>query len=444
MASSDNLDISTGAIASSSRVSNLLKTDSSILLERSSTSDQPSIAQARKHLNILQSLAGSFEGCESSRTTCEDTHDQFVLPQSECGQTSSFSGRVVSFIDADSNQPSSTVLLSSTIPELFDENAAIDVALPATQAKQEQASLNATSDKLISQNSDSQNTRTVDFNIPKNLTLGDWFKMAGQEAAGEEANDLFSTNQSTKIFRTSEEAHVDQNIDREEANKATKVDFVQGGSRKPHNHMIEIKKLAEGWTRQDESSMTIGELYLAFKCPEKLVLEYEFEQFVFSNSTNPHDQVTSGQLMGKVDPPADRVTVIRENPSKNTLIFKLLTAASLSLAHIERQKLEQQHKLHDQPGTKMKRRKGPSNPNTIKYLKRDELQSSDLPIKQPEGNRLDSTAHRADNNNYISSINDRSQGQTMTLHDIEATNQRVEEALKQLQPTRLSVFRRAR
>jgi len=34
---------------------------------------------------------------------------------------------------------------------------------------------------------------------------------------------------------------------------------------KPHNHMIEIKKLAEGWTRQDESSMTIGELYLAFK-----------------------------------------------------------------------------------------------------------------------------------------------------------------------------------
>jgi len=443
MASSDNLDISTGAIASSSRVSNLLKTDSSILLERSSTSDQPSIAQARKHLNILQSLAGSFEGCESSRTTCEDTHDQFVLPQSECGQTSSFSGRVVSFIDADSNQPSSTVLLSSTIPELFDENAAIDVALPATQAKQEQASLNATSDKLISQNSDSQNTRTVDFNIPKNLTLGDWFKMAGQEAAGEEANDLFSTNQSTKIFRTSEEAHVDQNIDREEANKATKVDFVQGGSMKPHNHMIEIKKLAQGWTRQDESSMTIGELYLAFKCPGKLVLEYEFEQFVFSNSTNPDDQVTSGQLMEKAGSPADRVTVVRE-PTKNTLIFKLLTAASLSLAHIDGQKLEQQHKLHDQPGTKLKRRKGPSKPNTIKYLKRDKLQASNLPIKQPEGNHLDNTAHRADNNDYISSINHRSQGQTMTLHDIEATNQRVEEALKQLQPTRLSVFRRAR
>jgi len=77
----------------------------------------------------------------------------------------------------------------------------------------------------------------------------------------------------------------------------------------------------------------------------------------------------------------------------------------------------------------LKRREGPINPNTIKYLKRDELQSSNLPIKQLEGNRLDNTAHRADNNNYISSINDRSQGQTMTLHDIKATDQRVEEAL---------------
>ena len=165
-------------------------------MERSCTSDQPSIAQARKHLNILQSLAGSFEGRESSRTTCEDTHDQFVPPQSECGQPSSFSVRVVSLVDADSNQPSSTVLLNNSMPALFDENAAIDIALPATQAKREQASLDATSDKPISQNSDSLDSRSVDFNIPKNLTLGDWFKMAAREAAGEEANDSFSINQS--------------------------------------------------------------------------------------------------------------------------------------------------------------------------------------------------------------------------------------------------------
>jgi len=223
----------------------------------------------------------------------------------------------------------------------------------------------------------------------------------------------------------------------------TRVDFVQGGSMKPHDHMIEIKKLAEGWTRLDESSMTIGELYLAFKCPEKLVLEYKFEQFVFSNSNNPHDQVTSYQPIERVDLPTDCMTVAQE-PFKDTLIFKLLTAANLSLAHIERQKLELQHKLYSLPGTRLKRRRGPSNPNTIKHLKRDELQSSDLPVQQPEDGRLDKTRHRTSNNNHTSAINDRGQGQTMTLHDIEVTNQRVEEALKQLQPTRLSVFRRAR
>ena len=209
--------------------------------------------------------------------------------------------------------------------------------------------------------------------------------------------------------------------------------------------MIEIEKLADGWTRQDESTMTIGELYLAFKCPEKIVLEYRFEQFT---TKTPEDQINHPTTESSANV---ITTIVPEIPSNNTLIFKLLTTASLSLAHIERQKQEQQHKLHDQPGIKLKRRKGPSNPNTLKYLNRDD--SSALSKASGSGHRLDNERfnnllanQQPHNNNYMSTSNykNQGQGQVMTVHDIEATNQRVEEALKQLQPTRLSVFRRAR
>lgn len=363
--------------------------DSSILLERSSTSDQPSIAQVRKHLNILQSLAGSFEGCENSRTACEDTQDRTLLvpPNTETSR-SSLNNRIVSFADVNSNNPSSSTFKSNCIPALFDEDAAIETNLP-----------NAV------HNSDSQNSKSVDFQIPENLTIGDWIKMTGHHGGGDDANDAFPINQSNDNTE-----NIVETCNKEDSIELckTKVEPANG----PHNHMIDVKKLADGWTKHDESSMTIGELYLAFKCPEKIVLEYEFEQF-------------------KCTP--DSITVIPDTPSNTSFIFKLLTAASLSLAHLECQKQEQQFKLNELTGAKLKRRKGPSNPNTIKYLKRDDTLSTNNLQKGPLG------THEQEGNDK-----NQGQGQTMTLLDIETTNQRVEEALKQLQPTRLSVFRRAR
>ena len=300
--------------------------DSSIILERSCTSDQPSIAKARKHLNFLQSLAGSFEGCENSRTW-EDTPIQ------------------------------STPMV---IPALYDE----DAALPQDFSGNEQPTEGTGPD------SDNQ---SVDFHIPKKMTLIDYFKAK-------------TSDNGVKI--ESDEQKLQQN---KESNQF-----------KPQDHKIEIQKFAEGWTRQDaDSSMTVGELYLAFKCPEKIILEYEFEQFTYEDVCQATSEaINMENLSDKPSQPDSKMSImkIQESPSdSNILIFKLLTAASLSLAHIGRQKQEQQHKLHDQQScSRLKRRKGSG------------------------------------------------QGVPMTLHDIEATNQRVEEALKQLQPTRLSSYRRAR
>lgn len=326
----NNSELSQGAPSTSSRIPLSLTTpDSSILLERSSTSDQAYNGTAQKSINFLARIVGSFEGCENSRTAYEDTQDRSLPSHERSLQTQD---RFLTTQDRS--------LQTLGISALLDEDAALEPTITTSEVQQH--------------NSDS---KSVDFNIPKNVLLGDWLKMSGQE----DANDAFLP-------------------DRSDDNKKDECEFPvnsNGNPPKPQNHMIEIQKLAEGWTRHDEASMTIGELYLAFKCPEKIVLEYKFEQ----------------------------LTSAPENQPDNTLIFKLLTAASLSLAQIERQKQEKV------PAAKLKRRKGPSNPNTVKYLKRD-----------------DSLAPSP----------------AMTPHDIEKTNQRVEEALKQLQPTRLRVYRKNR
>lgn len=337
----DNLDLSQGGMSSSSRLPISLTTpDCSILLERSSTSEQPSIAQARKHLNILQTLAGSFEGCENSRTACEETQDRSNLA-------------------------------------LFDEDAVIVPPVPNKNTQEMIAESHQ--DSIQQQITDSQD-KSVDFHIPKNVTLGAWLGM-NENNGGDDANDAFPANRTSDQAAGNAEDSSEEDMNESSKNKA---ETINENVVKQQNRMIAIQKLAEGWTRRDDSSMTIGELYLAFKCPEKITLEYEFEQFTPSNNTTSQTSA-----------------IVSETSSNRALIFGLLTAASLSLAQIDRSREEQKRieQTGDTTGSKLKRRKGPSN------------------VKG---------------------------GQIMTPHDIEARNQRVEEALRMLQPTRLSVFRRAR
>lgn len=344
------VELSQGALSTGSQRGlplSLTTPDCSLLFERSCTSDLPSIAnQARKHLNILQSLAGTFEGCENSRTACEETRTSYI----DSERTNLFPTKPMEV---------------TTIPALFDEDAAMNTNL------------------------------SVDFHIPKDKTLGDWFKEMNGQGDGDDANDAFPTSEEKEPEIEAIEAPPvsdDNNNDSTTgnnsdttigANSSKQPESSAPNTTKSHNHMIDIQRLAEGWTRKDEPSITIGELYLAFKCPEKIVLEYEFEQIPNDNRDSSPQSTTDVQATNCND----------VNPAHNSVIFKLLTAASLSLAHIERQKQEQQHRLHDQSNAKLKRRKG--------------------------------------------------QGQVRSLQDIEMNNQRVEEALKQLRTTKLT-FKRAR
>lgn len=385
---------SLGATSNNSRLPVSLTTpDASVILERSITSDQPSIAQARKHLNFLQTLAGTFEGCENSRTACEDTQDKSLPGIPHSGDSNLkisvggfSSSRMVSFanINSDCNSSSPNIV----IPALFDENAAIDSVITNSQAKD--CSLQSTQ-IVESQNNhtvDCHKEKSVDFQIPTNVTLGDWFK-SSEDDNGDNASDAFPTNNDQPQTyqmdaQYNDDNHNEMKLSKDESNETKK----HKPNECPQNHIIEIKKIAEGWTRNDQSSMmSIGELYLAFKCPEKIILEYEFESshVKTQRSLDISDHTNYGSQ-------------VLEDPCKNkSLIFRLLTGASLSLAHLERMKQEQQHKLHDQPGVKLnKRRKG-----------------------------------------QLDTIKTQSLAQTMTPHEVETTNQRVEEALKRLQPTRL-------
>lgn len=470
---SDQFELSQSAMSTSSRLPTSLTTpDASLLFEKNNHFDAPSLAQknaCRKNINFMKTLAGSF-GCDNSRTIGEDTQDRlFPAPPQ-------FNELMVNQSSLNCNNahpdPIPSILLNNSIPALFDENAAIEPDLTATtQPSINQLSQQHNLEQKIShltvypnnQISDfaSQNSKSVDsFNVPEGMNLADYFKLKmGATIGGDQVNQAQEGNSESRHLQDPINNESDNHIDGPEAdgemssreevsennNSMEQKSCLQNANLlKPHNHMIEIKKIAEGWTRGDESSITIGELYLALKCPEKIVMEYQFEGDT-SSTANPTEPMETGTT-----------TNFGEN---KTLIFKLLTAASLSLAQIERQKLEQQHKLQEQaPLSKLKRRKGPSNPNTIKYLRREDNQLMLLNNQSlasassgilPEGHEQMQQLHIY-NNNYVNA-GDKSQVQghshqtsVMTTLDIEATNQRVEEALKQLQPTRLSVFRRAR
>lgn len=405
----DNLDTAHTEFINSRLPISLTTPDCSILFEKSCTSDQPSIAQARKHLNLLQSLAGVFDGCESSRTACEDTQDRSLhsimnhIGGSNHATSNHKNGLALQNDEYNpGNHPmevTPTLLAGSIIPALYDEDAALPVSqssqLISTNADHEAGSSHQQS------SFDSQHSKSVEFNLPTNVTLGDYFKMTNEKVSGdnvinndETANDAFpiTINQSdSKVGASSSvETHVEEN--QQESPK----DSIAGAQ----NHLVDIKRLAEGWTRLDDASMTIGELYLALKCPEKIILEYSFEHFTYENNV-PSSENGLDAVLRRQESNHPNVNPVFESPSDDRLIFKLLTAASIALAQIERQKHEQQLKLRDQQQScsKLKRRKvGPG-----------------------------TQSHNA-----------------MTLHDIEATNQRVEEALKQLQPTRLCSYRRAR
>lgn len=425
-----NAELSQGAMSSTSCLPVSLTTpDSSVLLERSITSDQYWQPQIRRGLNLLQTLAGAFEGCENSRTA-EDTQDRSLGLHNDMNQSTS--NHDVS-IPADLEPTQGSLMVNNNIPALFDEDAAIGPMMPTLKD-------NPIENELHNERSE----KSVDYNIPKNCTLGEFFSKGS--VGGDEANDT-----SALVKETSDKCDHNSDFttdlhDKSDSGDNRKAKNPDSNNSKPYNYIIEIEKLADGLSRQDShSTMTIGELYLAFKCPEKIVLEYEFEQFTHQESPRRID--SNADLVKQrlnSDVTTDSTKVSDTQQIDDSLICKLLTVASLSLARIERQKQEQQHKLHDQPGAKLKRRKGPCNPNTFKYLKRDEGISKNATIPDGDGQGNCNPVGHIDNNNYMSANTDRGQAQVMTLRDIETTNQRVEEALKQLQPTRLSVFRRAR
>lgn len=411
----DNFEFSSVTRTNSRLPVSLTTPDSSILLERSCTSDTPIIAQAKKHLDYLQSLTGALEGYENSRAAYEDTQNgslnYMLINQSSRSVGFAPNEQIMSMDhEVQPMQQNPTILVNNNIPALHDENAALPISSSGQDVIRSDISLNGNNMQVSQPSSDSHNSKSVDFQIPKNVTLLDYFKMTGGhndnspigDQSDEAANDAFSLGPD-RMDEESDPKEMDKESEDQYPDVQTKDNCgLANGLVKPQNHMIEIRKFANGWTSHDEPALTLGELYLAFKCPEKIILEYEFEQYTYEHNPKPQFENTAENLSTNTDSPGGTsepsTKIVQDNSSDRILIFKLLTAASLSLAQIERKKLEQQHKLQEsqQSCSKLKRRKGSG------------------------------------------------QGQPMTQHEVETYNQRVEEVLKQLQPTRLTSHRRAR
>ena len=116
------------------------------------------------------------------------------------------------------------------------------------------------------------------------------------------------------------------------------------------DHVLSADRARKGWSLAECGSMTIGELYLLFRCPKKIHLEYVWESVVPSEPktsaeseevcVSPIDQnqkESSAQLEEKAQNKSAVPETDQPKPSKPCdLLHKLLLAANLSLQSIKR------------------------------------------------------------------------------------------------------------
>ena len=131
------------------------------------------------------------------------------------------------------------------------------------------------------------------------------------------------------------------NNDVEEDNEEKKTTNTNQSS---ENQLFQLsaERAREGWSLKECGSMTIGELYLLFRCPKKILLEYIWDPIVPNVEKNISDikdsAVTPIEVMETSNREEQKKSVIPEyNNSSNTdLLYKLLMAANVSLQSLKR------------------------------------------------------------------------------------------------------------
>ncbi len=100
--------------------------------------------------------------------------------------------------------------------------------------------------------------------------------------------------------------------------------------------LLSAERARKGWSLNETGSVTIGELYLLFRCPKKIILEYLWEPFV-ETASNAEEESTDESIEKSNSKEREKLI---ENVSKklnNTdVLQKLLLAANVSLMNLKR------------------------------------------------------------------------------------------------------------
>lgn len=382
--------------------------DASILLERSSTSDEP----LEKQLNVFQTMVASMEGCENSRTAYEDTQDRSLHSSNAMPHVNHLR---MNQIRSEVSNHSRSSLSENQGPTNSFNQPVCDLPMPPA---------NMLLAEWLSNFTPVENSRD-------RLALSPLKKAKISTVVTPQAATSAATSAATPSASVTSNDKV-----------VSIAPISNSASTHSLNHMIDSKKLAAGWTiKDDDSTITIGELYLALNCPEKIIFEYCFEVLPTTGVSTNEITTTTSEDNSSTLRDTQKPSEFNHHLSK-TFLFKLLTSASLCLANMHRMQ-QQKHDNFREPKSstnRNRRRKMPFNNSVYSLYTRNNLIDNTNNCSDNDTNEVRISDGINNNNNTNVNVT----CAPLSSNAIEI-NQKVEEALKQLKPpTRIRAYKNNR
>lgn len=100
--------------------------------------------------------------------------------------------------------------------------------------------------------------------------------------------------------------------------------------------LLSAERARKGWSLSETGSVTIGELYLLFRCPQKIIFEYLWEPFV-ETASNAEEESTDESIEKSNSKEREKLIENESKKLNNTdVLHKLLLVANVSLMNLKR------------------------------------------------------------------------------------------------------------
>lgn len=165
---------------------------------------------------------------------------------------------------------------------------------------------------------------------PANTTLAQWLSSAGQTTTDDKLDDVPDEEGSIQ--------NLSDNSPTESKSKSKRRSSFDTGNNGEIT-LLTAKQARLGWNREEAARVTIGELYLLFCCPAKIVLEYSWAM----EREMDHKHVLSAE--DEIVPEAPNTIHNRESCKRvespgespvTSMLQKLLVAANITLTNLKK------------------------------------------------------------------------------------------------------------